>query len=90
MNRNRLKVISISLYYIVCPCLLAYLSLIDLGVLSGSLLIFSLLTLVIIALSTAVIIGKKKNSNYEFEVNKMYEKIMCILVLCEFAYSFSK
>lgn len=90
MDENKIKLTSIGLYYIVCPCLLGYSILIDLGIISGSLLIFALFMVLIAALSAVIIIAKKKNSKYEFQVNKMYEKVMCILVICELAYSFSK
>ncbi|HCW53289.1 MAG TPA: hypothetical protein DG753_06040 [Clostridium sp.] len=90
MNEKYINLTSSFLYYIICPSLLGYFSLIDLGVLTCSLGILCIFTLVIAAGVGIICWYKKKDSNYNFNVNKMYEKVMCILVLLELAYSFSK
>lgn len=90
LNEKYVYLASYFLYYIICPGLLGYFSLIDLGIFKGSLEILAIFMLVIFACVGIIIGYKKRNSSYNFSINKMYEKVMCILVLLELAYSFSK
>lgn len=78
------------LYYLVAPCLLLYFILIDIGVIKctiTALLIFSIAIIVGVVVN---ILYKKKNSNYKFEVNSYYTKVMMILVFFELAFNMVK
>ena len=78
------------LYYLVAPCLLLYFVLIDIGVIKCTitgLLIFSIAIIVGVVVN---ILYKKKNSNYKFEVNSYYAKVMMILVFFELAFNMVK
>ena len=90
LNEKYINLTSSFLYYINCPSLLGYFTLIDLGIFPGSLGILAVFLLAIIAGVGIILSYKKKNSGYNFSVNKMYEMAICILVLLELAYSFSK
>lgn len=78
------------LYYIVAPCLLVYFILIDMSIIKCTFTILSIFSLAIIIVICINLIYKKKDSDYKFEVNNKYAKIMMMLVLFELAFNFSK
>ena len=78
------------LYYVVAPGLLVYFVLIDMSIIQctvGGLGIFSLAIIIGVLIN---VVYKKKNTDYKFEVNSKYAKIMMMLVFFELAFNFAK
>lgn len=78
------------LYYLVAPCLLLYFVLIDIGVIECTITGLSIFSIAIILGVVINMLYKKKNSNYKFEINLYYGKVMMILVFFELAFNMSK
>lgn len=78
------------LYYLVAPCLLLYFVLIDIGVIECTITGLSIFSIAIILGVVINMLYKKKNSNYKFEINSYYGKVMMILVFFELAFNMSK
>lgn len=78
------------LYYLVAPCLLLYFVLIDIGVIECTITGLSIFFIAIILGVVINMLYKKKNSNYKFEINLYYGKVMMILVFFELAFNMSK
>lgn len=78
------------LYYVIAPCLLLYFILIDMKIVKCTISILAIFTLSIIIGVLINLTYKKKNTNYKFEVNDKYAKVMMMLVLFELAFNFSK
>lgn len=90
MNEKYINLCNGLLYYLIAPCLLLYFITIDMGLINRSfamLLIFGVFIVLGIGLP---MLYKKKNTNYRFEVNNLYAKIMSALVIWELAYNFYK
>ena len=78
------------LYYLVAPCLLLYFVLIDIGVIKCTITGLLIFSIAIITGGVINMLYKRKNSNYKFEVNSYYGKVMMILVFFELAFNMVK
>lgn len=90
MNEKYVTLCNKLLYYFIAPCLLLCFFMIDIGVLTisfGMLLIFGIAIILGVGIPMAY---KKKNTEYKFNVNDSYAKIMSILVILELTYNFYK
>lgn len=90
MNEKYITTSNKILYYLVAPSLLLYFILIDIGVLKCTIIGLSIFSVLIIIGIFNNILYKKKNSNYKFNVNEKYGKVMMILVFFELAFNMVK
>lgn len=90
MNEKYITASNKILYYLVAPSLLLYFILIDTGVVKCTIIGLAIFSVLIIIGIVINMLYKKKNSNYKFNVNEKYGKIMMILVFFELAFNMVK
>lgn len=90
MNEKYITISNKILYYLVSPCLLLYFVLIDMGIIQCIIAGLAIFSIAIIAGVAINVVYKKKNTNYKFEVNASYGKVMMILVFFELAFNMAK
>jgi hypothetical protein len=90
MDQKHVTMCNGLLYYLVAPCLLLYFITIDMGLINRSLTMLIILGVLIVIGAAIPMVYKKKNTDYKFDVNSMYSKVMSVLVIWELAYNFYK
>lgn len=90
MNEKYVSLCNGLLYYLVAPCLLLYFIVIDMGLISRSFTMLLIFGALIVIGAAIPMFYKKKNTDYKFDVNSMYSKVMSMLVIWELAYNFYK
>lgn len=90
MNEKHITLCNGLLYYLIAPCLLLYFIVIDMGIVNRSFSMLLIFGVLIVIGVTIPMIYKKKNTNYKFDVNSAYSKVMSMLVIWELAYNFYK
>lgn len=90
MNEKNITLCNKLLYYIVAPALLLYFVMIDAGFLTPSFGMIAVFGVLIIFGVAIPMIYKKKNTEYKFDVNKLYANAMAVLVIWELSYNFYK